>query len=242
MTSREQLRQLDRLAIAGRAAVATVGGFQGRLDAISAGASAIVAGEPSGPDVAEHARTITGQADLMAQELRGVLEFVFPGTRPAPAGGLGASVDEALALLQPLASASGVEVTRTGEAGPVPSRVAGPAIRQLVADLVLNAIEAMPGGGRVTVELGRRRVERAGGGERDWTTVAVQDEGVGIPPELRARIFEPFFTTRPAGQAPGLGLAVARALAEEHGGWIDVESEVARGSRFTVFLPAGVPA
>jgi len=67
--------------------------------------------------------------------------------------------------------------------------------------------------------------------------VSIGDTGCGIPPELRGRIFDPFFTTKPAGEGTGLGLEIVRKIVEKHGGSIVFESEVDRGSTFTVSLP-----
>jgi two-component system NtrC family sensor kinase len=102
-------------------------------------------------------------------------------------------------------------------------------IEQLLLNLVLNAIQAMPKGGTLTL---RTRAES------DKTVAEIADTGVGIPPEIRHRIFNPFFTTRGVGQGTGLGLSVSYGIAQAHGGVILVESEVGQGSRFTVVLPA----
>ena len=110
--------------------------------------------------------------------------------------------------------------------------VAGPAwcdpdlLRQALVNLILNAIDAMPHGGRLTVTA----AARAGGVE-----IAVQDTGVGIPATALAHIFDPFFTTK--GQGTGLGLAIAHNALEAHGGAIRVESPGDRGARFTLWLP-----
>jgi two-component system NtrC family sensor kinase len=73
--------------------------------------------------------------------------------------------------------------------------------------------------------------------------VEITDEGVGIEPANVPRVFEPFYTTKGVAEGTGLGLAVAYGIVRDHGGWIDVASEVGRGSRFTIFLPvaAAVP-
>ena len=104
----------------------------------------------------------------------------------------------------------------------------------------MNAIQAMPGGGRLSIAVGARRAHRPGessGAEGDYLCVTVEDEGRGIAREDLARVFEPFYTTKPIGEGTGLGLAVAHGIVAEHGGWIEVESEVGKGSRFTIFLP-----
>jgi signal transduction histidine kinase len=99
-------------------------------------------------------------------------------------------------------------------------------IRQAVHNLVLNAIEAMPNGGQLTVTLNRRG---------EMAEVSVADTGKGIAPEHRARIFQLFFTTRPAGS--GIGLANTFRIVQLHNGSIDFDSEVGQGTRFRIELP-----
>lgn len=94
---------------------------------------------------------------------------------------------------------------------------------QIVLNFLQNAVQAMPDGGRLTVSTGQ---------DPEHVFVTVEDTGVGIPPENLARIFQPLFTTKAKGI--GLGLALARDLAEANGGLITVESTVGRGSRFTI--------
>jgi len=110
---------------------------------------------------------------------------------------------------------------------PVPS-LAMPAslLRRLATHLLVNAIEAMPAGGQIDVVL----VGTVDGG----VALVVQDTGAGVPSELRHRVFEPFFTTRHDAGAAGLGLAVSRAVAEEHGGRLRLDREYRDGARFVV--------
>src|SRR5205807_2007203 len=99
----------------------------------------------------------------------------------------------------------------------------------------LNARDAMPEGGRLTVETGAA-AEVAGGTPR--VRLTVRDTGQGMTEEVRARIFELFFTTKERGS--GLGLAVVKQIVESFGGWIDVDSRPGEGTRFDVWLP-GAP-
>jgi two-component system sensor histidine kinase HydH len=107
-------------------------------------------------------------------------------------------------------------------------------IRQALINVLVNALQAMPQGGTVTVRACR---ELHGG--KDWLRSDVSDQGMGIPSELLHRVFEPFFTTK--AQGTGLGLAVVRRILEEHGGEISVESTPGRGTTFIIRLPLSPP-
>jgi len=99
-------------------------------------------------------------------------------------------------------------------------------LKQVLLNLVLNGIEAMPNGGTMTLEATASRGKRI---------LSVSDTGMGISKESLERIFEPYFTTKAKGS--GLGLAIARRIVEEHGGTISVNSEPQKGSRFEIVLP-----
>jgi signal transduction histidine kinase len=101
-------------------------------------------------------------------------------------------------------------------------------VLQILGNLILNACQAMPAGGQLSVEVESLTTDQ-------WLLVSVKDSGVGISPENMKKLFEPLFTTRPKGI--GLGLAVGRKLAEANGGRIEVQSEAGVGSTFTLYLP-----
>ncbi|NNN05764.1 MAG: PAS domain S-box protein [Elusimicrobia bacterium] len=115
---------------------------------------------------------------------------------------------------------------------------------QVLLNLCVNARDAMPAGGKITVTIDNVRlsvtdVERLGGGAPgDCVLLVVSDTGIGIPRENREKVFEPFFTTKGVGQGTGLGLSTTLAIVKSHGGAIALESEPGRGSRFLVYLPA----
>jgi signal transduction histidine kinase len=132
-------------------------------------------------------------------------------------------------LVEYQARKNGIEVEFDLDASGAVVRADHFQIEQLLLNLVLNAIQAMPSGGTLML---RSRIDA------DRVLIDVQDTGVGIPAEIRDRIFDPFFTTREVGQGTGLGLSVSYSIVQAHGGVILVDSEVGRGSRFTVVLPA----
>jgi len=101
-------------------------------------------------------------------------------------------------------------------------------IHQVLVNLVVNAIQAMPKGGRLTI----RTIA-----ERDYVSLIVEDSGVGMTPEVMQKIFQPFFTTKDVSEGTGLGLAVVDGIVSAHNGKIHVESHLGQGSRFTIRLP-----
>jgi CheY-like chemotaxis protein len=119
---------------------------------------------------------------------------------------------------------------------------------QVIMNLAVNARDAMPAGG--VLSLSTRRV-RVGPGAAsidpevvagDWVQLEVRDSGVGMAAEVKAHLFEPFFTTKPAGQGTGLGLATVYGIVKQAGGHLHVQSEPGRGATFTICLPRLAPA
>ena len=114
---------------------------------------------------------------------------------------------------------------------------------QVFMNLCLNAREAMPAGGRLTIETEQVLINGSYVSAHPWARagryvlVSVTDTGVGIPAELQERVFEPFFTTRPGSGGTGLGLAVAAGVVAQHGGMLNCYSEVGVGTTFKVYLP-----
>jgi signal transduction histidine kinase len=112
-------------------------------------------------------------------------------------------------------------------------------LQQVFLNLLLNAAEAMPAGGTVTLRLDRDEMPRGEGGSAPAVRVDVQDGGEGMPPEVQRQLFEPFFTTKPEGS--GLGLYICHRIIREHGGEIEVHSREGEGTTVSTWLPAPAP-
>jgi two-component system, cell cycle sensor histidine kinase and response regulator CckA len=171
------------------------------------------------------------QADSAAVIVRGLLDFA---RRPEPKIGevdLGDAVRAAVSFLQGKQSA-GVEVDTQLPADPVRVRGDRDQVIQVITNLLHNAYDALNGQGRIGVRVTA---------DPDWVHLSIADTGTGIPGDVRAHLFEPFFTTKPEGKGTGLGLAICHGIVASYGGTIDVESEVGKGSTFTVHLPRLAP-
>ena len=151
-------------------------------------------------------------------------------------------------LLQMLRRVLGehVDLVFTGATAPVWVEADAGMMEQVVMNLCLNARDAMPRGGRLTLDL--QHVELAAAAANSearpgrFVQLSVSDTGCGMDGPTLGRMFEPFFTTKEVGKGTGLGLATVYGIAKQHGGWIEVESRVGQGSSFRVFLPAAKPA
>jgi len=180
-------------------------------------------GEAITPDLVEAISLSSRQAATMTKRLLGLGRQ--RKEEPAAPVDLTAVVQDLSGLLRALLG-RGVALDLALAPAPVVVRSARGRIDHILLNLVSNARDATPNGGRVTIRV-------SGGGD---AKLEVEDTGAGILPEVRAQLFEPFFTTKEEN-GTGLGLASVRALAEEDGGSVAVESEIGRGSRFTVSWP-----
>jgi len=238
----ERLREIQKLDSLGQLAAGVAHDFnnlltiqQSFLDLLAEDATLSSSARAAVTQVmraADRAADLTRQLLLFSRRQR-------PETRPVD---LGAAVRDLAPMIQ-RGLGAGVEVV----ADDCPSGlvvIADPGmIDQAIVNLAVNARDAMPGGGRITIAL--REVDL---GPEVATTnpeaypgrfacLEVRDTGAGIPPEVLPHIFEPFFTTKGEGKGTGLGLATVHGIVKQHRGWIEVISDQGAGTTFTTFLP-----
>jgi signal transduction histidine kinase len=135
-------------------------------------------------------------------------------------------VEEMIDFHGPSAQQKNIEMKSFVPANLPPVSIDRDLFKQAILNLFLNGMQAMPGGGEISIQAESR------GGE---IALSFIDTGAGIPPEVQAKIFRPFFSTRPGGS--GLGLPTTRKIVEAHGGRIEVQSEPGHGTKFTIILP-----
>lgn len=229
----QQILQHEKLAAVGQLAAGIMHEINNPLATIAACAAAIEGRIGAGAEapVKEYLEIIDQEVQRCTKIVDGLLEFSRPHHAGTPKSPVSANelIERTLFLLKHHKRFRRLVVET--DLGPDVSVVANDEqIIQVLMALMLNAVDAMGDGGTLTL-----RTRRVAG--KTEAALEVRDDGAGIPSRELSKIFEPFYTTKPPGQGTGLGLSIAYGIVREHGGRIDVESELGRGSAFTVVLP-----
>jgi two-component system, NtrC family, sensor kinase len=238
----EQLRHADRLKTVGRLASGLAHELGTPLNVVSGRAALIESGRLSTTENAESAKIIKNQTDRMTMLIRGLLDFARRRPAEKVPVDLRPGAGRTLELLAALARKHSVTLDFVGDDAAMIVKADAGQIDQVLTNIVMNALQAMPSGGKIEVGLRHehaRPPEGCDASEGEYVCLSVQDAGEGIPEENLPLIFEPFFTTKEVGQGTGLGLSIAYGIIREHGGWISVSSQVGKGSRFSIYLPEG---
>ena len=237
----EELRHAERLATLGRLSAGMAHELGTPLNVIAGRAKMIGSAGLPPDDVQRSARIIGEQAERMTGIMRQLLSFARRGEARKQALDLNSALRSLRPLLEPLAAEQQVDLQVTEAEIPLPVHADPGQLQQVLLNLSLNGIQAMPEGGRLEVRCqvaeDPQPPEKLAASEAGWVVVQISDQGGGIPPENLQAIFDPFFTTKEVGQGTGLGLSIAYGIIEDHGGWIGVESQPGEGSCFSVFLP-----
>ena len=222
-----ELQVSERLAALGRVTAGVAHEVKNPLNSMRLWLENLKESLPADQELPQQAvKVLDSEIDRLDTVVKRFLDFTRPVELNLEETSLEEVLSEAISIAQPQMVRAGVEATNDFSADVPGVRVDRQLIKQAILNLVLNAIEAMPSGGKLRVALARRD---------DTAEVTVTDTGCGIPPEHRGRIFQLFFTTRPGGS--GIGLASTFRIVQLHSGSIDFESEVGRGTTFRIELP-----
>lgn len=240
-----QLRESQKLEVFGRLAGGIVHDFNNLLTGVMLYSDLLLKTCADGTQQRRYADEIRLAALRGASMIEQLMAFARQQSRDPVPLSLNLLIAGMKDMLQRLIGENIQLVTTCAEPLPL-VRADASQMQQVLVNLLVNAKDAMPNGGRVAIEASRVALNEtnANGGvqPRTYVRVLVTDTGCGMDANTLARLFEPFFTTKPKGKGTGLGLATAYDIVKQAGGTISVESEPGKGSRFTILLPAAKPA
>jgi signal transduction histidine kinase len=231
--SEEQLRQALKMEAVGRLAGGVAHDFNNLLTVITSYSDLLLEdlapADPKRDDVDQIRKAAEGAAALTRQ----LLAFSRQQVLEPKVLDLRATVTSTEKLLQRLIGADVLLTTSlVSDLGAVKADPGQ--LEQIIINLAVNARDAMPGGGRLTIEAANVELAEPAG---RYVRLTLSDTGLGMDEQTRARMFEPFFTTKESGQGTGLGLATVYGIVKQAGGFIEVDSELGRGTSVTVYLP-----
>ena len=239
----DQVRRADRLVSLGRIAAGLAHELGTPIHVVSERAKLARQGEVEPDDMPRTLDIIIEQTARIASTIRQVLDLARIEPPRRSTVNLRLVLDGARELLAPLAQKKSIAIVIDAPEQ-APATLDSSQIRQVLMNLIMNAIHAMDRPGTIRVALRRAEPSPAASGTvatsgaPGWL-LEVQDEGAGIAAENLGKVFEPFFTTKAVGEGTGLGLSIVAGIVREHGGSVDVTSLPGEGSTFRVWLPAG---
>jgi two-component system NtrC family sensor kinase len=230
-----QLVQSAKLAAVGELAAGVAHEINNPLTSIIGFTHLLLEDLPPDHEMRADLETVDREAARARQIVRGLLDFARAGDPVLAPVDLNALLEEAMMLVCTRSVLAKISLEKDLSRLP-PMMLDTNQIKQVLVNLLNNAVQAMPNGGRLTVttRLTEREVDEV---YRQMAAIYVSDTGLGIVSENLGRVFDPFFTTKEVGQGTGLGLSVSYSIVEKHNGQIEVESVPGEGSTFIVLLP-----
>lgn len=221
-------RRLDRLAALGQMSAVVAHEIRNPIAGIAAGVEYLTKNMPAGSVEAEGAALVQGEIKRVNRILEDILFIARPLHLTFSPADIGDIIRAVMQRCQPMAVAKRVNLVLEAPANLPRLNVDAERLEQVFNNLIINAIQAMPGGGQVTLQLADQP-------EQAILVITLTDTGPGIDPAILNRIFEPFFTTKSKGT--GLGLSIVRRIVELHQGTIEVTSLAGQGTKFVLSLP-----
>jgi signal transduction histidine kinase len=227
-----RLVQAAKLAAVGEMAAGIAHELNNPLTSVTGFAELALDAIPEESETHKDLEIVMREAIRARDVVRRLLDFARQSESTRVRVSMNEVIEDVVALTRHLIHTSGVELKLELEKDPPWISVDANQMKQVMLNLVHNALQAMPSGGQLIIST--QSASRAG---QDWIVVSVCDTGVGIPHPDQARIFEPFYTTKGDQGGTGLGLSVTYGIVTDHGGQIELESQLDVGSKFTVWLP-----
>lgn len=231
-SAENRLVQAAKLAAVGEMAAGIAHELNNPLTSVTGFAELALEDIPQDSETRKDLEIVMREAARARDVVRRLLDFARQGESLHARASLNDVVEDVVALSRHLIHTSGVNLDLNLEENLPWTLVDVNQMKQVLLNLIHNALQAMPSGGEMTIS-----TESASRNGRDWVRISVRDTGVGIPRPDQARIFEPFYTTKGDQGGTGLGLSVTYGIVTDHGGQIDVESQPGAGSKFSVWLP-----
>src|SRR6266567_1198217 len=226
----EQLQQREKLSSIGLLAAGVAHEVSTPLTGVSSYTQMLLGMLPATDPKHALLQKIGSQADRAVNIVNNLLNFSRTGGATEFTDlDINRVLDDTIQLIEPQLRRNQIEIVREYETEPPPVFGNAGKLQQIFTNLLLNARDAIPDGGRITL--------RTTSAEDDSLVVEVADTGIGIAPENVAKIYDPFYTTKGVGRGTGLGLAVSYGIVQEHSGHISVESAPGRGTTFRIALP-----
>ena len=231
-SAENRLIQAAKLAAVGEMAAGIAHELNNPLTSVTGFSELAMENLPKATETYKDLELVLKEARRARDVVRRLLDFARQSESTRANASLNEVIDDVVALSRHLIHTSGVELKLSLEPDLPWVSMDSNQMKQVLLNLVHNALQAMPMGGELEV-----KSELATRSDRNGVMVSVCDSGVGIPPAEQARIFEPFYTTKGNQGGTGLGLSVTYGIVTDHGGQIDVESRPGIGSKFMVWLP-----
>jgi two-component system, cell cycle sensor histidine kinase and response regulator CckA len=238
----QMLQQSQKMETIGALAAGVAHDFNNLLQAIKGNISVILLDDDVSPKLRLRVEQIDDAASQAADITQQLLSFSRSSDEPEMVGDFN-DIIRAAAEMARRSLKNRVALALDPAPEPVPVRVHATRAKQMLLNLCINALDAMPSGGTLTLSTCRRtltpeQAQRAGAEPGAvFMSCGVADNGTGIPPEVLQKIFNPFFTTKAPGKGTGLGLSIVHSIVGQAGGFIDVESEMGKGTTFWIYLP-----
>jgi two-component system NtrC family sensor kinase len=234
--SQRQLSQSEKLAAVGQVTAAMAHQIGTPLNSISGYIQLILQDGNLQPRDRDRLKIIESQLDRLADSVKNLLSFTRQPKPQLRFLDVKEVLEELIHLSEPWFLARNVKFSAHLSPN-LPPILGDPThLQTLFLNLITNALDAMPQGGMLTIRT-QQGPPSLSSGDGKWVEISITDTGIGITEESKKRIFDPFYTTKKMGEGTGLGLAICEKIVKEHSGKIGVESEVGKGSRFSIFIP-----